>query len=113
MEECEQLNLRRLEGNYLKFMVENHAELSLLEHIENCIQCREYIEKLVEIDGHSTDFGNLFHRKLNDSSSPQFTDHNDPNDFIDARIQWRKRQLIRLNESAETELEDLQKQISS
>ena len=112
MEDCEQLNLRRLEGNYLKFIVENHAELSILEHIEKCTMCRERIKKLVETDDSSTDFGSLFQREADDSTAPQFTDHRDTEDFIDARIQWRINRLKQLNESAETELEDLRKRIS-
>ncbi|HUV54242.1 MAG TPA: hypothetical protein VMW03_03450 [Candidatus Krumholzibacteriaceae bacterium] len=112
MEDCEQLNLRRLEGNYLKFIVENHAELSLLEHVEKCITCREQIKKLAETGGHSPDFGNLFQREADDPVAPQFTDHSDPEDFIDARIKWRKNRLTHLNESAEAELEDLRRRIS-
>lgn len=112
MEDCEQLNLRRLEGSYLKFIVENHAELSLLEHIEECTTCREHIKKLVETNGYSADFGNLFQREADDSTAPQFTDHSDTEDFMDARIQWRKSRLKQLNESAEAELEDLRKRIS-
>jgi len=112
MEDCEQLNLRRLEGSYLKFIVENHAELSLLEHVEDCTTCREHIKKLVDTGGHSADFGSLFQREADDTTAPQFTYHRDPEDFIDARIQWRKNRLKQLNESAEAELEDLRKRIS-
>ena len=112
MEDCEQLNLRRLEGSYLKFIVENHAELSLLEHVEKCITCREHIKKLVETNDYSADFGNLFQREADHPTAPQFTDHRDPEDFIDARIQWRKNRLKQINESAEAELEDLRKRIS-
>ena len=112
MEDCEQLNLRRLEGSYLKFIVENHAELGLLEHVENCVKCREHIKTLVETSGHSADFGNLFQREIDDPAAPRFTDHRDPKDFIDARIQWRKNRLTQLNESAEAELEDLRRRIS-
>ena len=113
MEDCEQLNLRRLEGGYLKFIVENHAELGLLEHIEECTTCIEQVKKLVETDDSSTDFGSLFQREADDPTAPQFTDHLTPDDFIDARIQWRKNRLMRLNESAEAELEDLRKRIST
>jgi hypothetical protein len=109
---CEQLNLRRLEGKYLKFMVENHVELSLLEHLEKCAACRERVKRLVEADGHSTDFGSLFQREI-DPGAPRFTNHGDPENFIDARIQWRKGRLTQLNESAEAELEDLRKRISA
>lgn len=112
MESCEQLDLRRLEGNYLKFIVENHAELDLLEHVENCITCRERIKRLVETDGHSPEFGSLFQREADDPAAPRFTDHRDPMDFIDARIQWRKNRLKQLNESAEAELDDLRRRIS-
>ncbi len=112
MEDCEQLNLQRLEGSYLKFIVENHDELSLLEHVEKCAKCREQVKKLVETGGQSTDFGNIFQREADDPAAPQFTDHLTPEDFIEARIQWRKNRLTQLNESAETELEDLRKRIS-
>lgn len=112
MEDCEQLNLRRLEGSYLKFIVENHAELGLLEHVEGCTTCREHVKKLVETGGYSADFGNLFQREADDQTAPQFTDHRDHEGFIDARIQWRKSRLTQLNESAEAELEDLRRRIS-
>jgi hypothetical protein len=112
MEDCEQLNLRRLEGSYLKFIVENHAELGLLEHVEDCTTCREHIKKLVETDDSSADFGSLFQREADDPAAPRFTDHRDAEDFIEARIQWRKNRLTRLNESAEAELEDLRRRIS-
>lgn len=113
MVECEQLNLRRLEGRYLKFMVENHAELSLLEHVEKCVECRERIRRLVETGGHSADFGSLFQGEVGDPSAPRFEDHGDPEEFMDARIRWRKNRLAQLNESAEAELEDLRGRISA
>lgn len=113
MGDCEQLNLRRLEGSYLRFIVENHAELSLLEHVEKCAACRERVKRLVEADGHSADFGSLFQREIDDKTAPRFTNHSDPEEFIDARIQWRKNRLTQLNESAETELEDLRGRISA
>jgi hypothetical protein len=112
MEDCEQLNLRRLEGSYLKFIVENHAELILLEHVEECSKCKEQVKELMETGGNSTDFGSLFQREIDDPAAPPFTDHRDAQGFIDARIQWRKNRLTRLNESAEAELEDLRKRIS-
>ncbi len=113
MEDCEQLRLRRLEGSYLKFIVENHAELSLLEHVETCAACRELVKQLVETGGQSADFGSLFQRELDESTAPRFVDHSDPEEFIDARIQWRKNRLTQLNESAEAELENLRKRISA
>jgi len=112
MGDCEQLELRRLEGRYLKFMVENHAELNLLEHVEKCVECRERIRRLVETGGISADFGSLFQRDIMDPSAPRFTDHGNPEEFMDARIQWRKNMLTQLNESAEAELEDLRGRIS-
>ena len=113
MEDCEQLNLRRLEGKYLKFIVENHAELSLLEHVEKCTACRERIKRLIGTDAHSTDFGSLFQREMNDPTAHRFIDHGDPEEFVDARIQWRKSRLSQLNESAKAELEDLRRRISA
>jgi hypothetical protein len=110
MGDCEQLSLRRLEGRYLKFIVENHAELSLLEHVEKCIACRERIKRLMETGGHAADFGSLFQREIDDPSAPRFTE---PEEFMDARIQWRKNRLTQLNESAEAELEDLRGRISA
>jgi hypothetical protein len=113
MEDCEQLNLRRLEGSYLRFIVENHIELNLLEHVESCTLCRERIKRLVEAGGHSADFGSLFQREIDDPSAPHFPHHPDPVKFMEARIQWRKSRLIQLNESAEAELENLRKRISA
>jgi len=112
MGDCEQLELRRLEGRYLKFMVENHAELNLLEHVEKCIECREHIKRLVETGDISADFS-LFQREITDPSAPRFKDHGDPEGVMDARIRWRKNRLARLNESAEAELEDLRGRISA
>jgi hypothetical protein len=111
MKDCEQLSLRRLEGGYLKFIVENHAELGLLEHVEKCATCREHIRKLVETDGGSADFGGLFQREADDPTAPKFDDNRDQESFIDARTQWRKNRLTQLNESAEAELEDLRRRI--
>jgi hypothetical protein len=112
MEDCEQLNLRRLEGSYLKFIFENHAELILLEHVEECTTCMEQVKKLVETGGSSTDFGSVFQRETDDPTAPLFPDHRDAEGFIDARILWRKNRLTGLNKSAEAELEDLRKRIS-
>ena len=112
MEDCEQLNIRRLEGSYLKFIVENHAELNLLEHVEECTTCMDQVKKLVETGDSSTDFGSLFQIEIDDPSAPRFTGHRDAEGFIDARIQWRKDRLKRLNESAEAELEDLRDRIT-
>jgi hypothetical protein len=112
MEDCEQLSLRRLEGGYLRFIVENRAELGLLEHVEKCATCREHVKRLVETDGGSADFGGLFQREADDPAAPQFTDHRTPEGFIDARIRWRINRLKQLNESAEAELEDLRGRIS-
>jgi hypothetical protein len=113
MGDCEQLSLRRLEGKYLKFIVENHAELDLLEHVEKCTACRERVKRIVETDGLSPDFGSLFQREIDEKTAPRFTDHSDPGGFMDARIRWRKNRLSQLNESAEAELEDLRKRISA
>ncbi len=74
--------------------------------------CRERVKRLIETGGPSTNFGSLFQREMDDPSAPRFTDHSDPEDFMDARIRWRKNRLKQLNESAEAELEDLRRRIS-
>ena len=107
MGRCETIELLRLEGRYLKFIVENHTELNLLEHVEGCGECKEEILRAVEKDEPLADYGNLFQKEVDDPIVPQSSDYRDPVNFIDARIQWRKRRLNELMENAEMELSSL------
>ena len=108
MARCDKINLLKLQGQYLGFIVENHAELNILEHIEQCEECRRQIKEAVEKDQPLPDYGNLFQREFDDSTVPQYSDYKNPVNFINARINWRKRKLKELIKNAEMELEDLE-----
>jgi len=108
MAKCDRINLLKLQGQYLGFIVENHAELNILEHIEQCTECRKQIKEAVEKDKPLPDYGNLFQRVFDDDTVPQYSDYKNPVNFINARIQWRKRKLKELIRDAEMELEDLE-----
>ena len=108
MANCEKVNLFKLQGQYLRFIVENHTELNILEHIEDCQACREEILDAVKNDAPSPDYGNLFQRDFDDSTVPQYSDYENPLNFIDARIYWRKRRLVEIIKNAEMELDDLE-----
>ncbi|MCW4048887.1 MAG: hypothetical protein NWE89_04040 [Candidatus Bathyarchaeota archaeon] len=113
MEDCETLDLLRLEGRYMKFIVETMSELNLLEHVEKCETCRDKVRKAMENDQHLADFGNLFEKTVEDETVPQHSDYKNPDNFMDARIQWRKRRLKQLLENAELELQDLRKRVKN
>lgn len=108
MDKCDKVNLLKLQGQYLMFVVENHAELNILEHIEKCNDCRKNIIEAVEKDKPLPDYGNLFQREFDDQTVPQFSDYKKTENFVDARVQWRKRKLKELIKNAEMELEDLE-----
>jgi hypothetical protein len=108
MDKCDKVNLLKLQGQYLMFVVENHTELNILEHIETCSECRKNIIKAVEQDKPLPDYGNLFQREFDDQAVPQFGDYKKTENFVDARVQWRKRKLKELIKNAEMELEDLE-----
>jgi len=108
MARCDKINLLKLQGQYLGFIVENHAEINILEHIEECTECRKQIKEAVEKNQPLPDYGNLFQREFDDEIVPQYSDYKNPVNFIDARIQWRKRKLKELIKNAEMELEDLE-----
>ena len=112
MGKCDTIELLRLEGRYLKFIVENHTELNLLEHVEKCEDCKEEILRAVEKDEPLADYGNLFQKEVADPIVPQSSDYKNPANFIDARIQWRKRRLNELMENAEMELTSLRTRLS-
>ena len=112
MEDCDQLELIRLEGGYLRFIVETHAELNILEHLEKCGDCRRNIKKHLDSDTDTPGLGSLFHVQADDPTVPRRGDHPNPDAFIDARIQWRKKHLAQLIENAEMELQDLRKRIT-
>jgi len=111
MEKCDKINLLKLEGQYLGFIVESHAELDILDHIEQCTDCRKKIREAVLKDQPLPDYGNLFQREFDDPSVPQYSDYKNPVNFIDVRIQWRKRKLKELIKNAEMELQDLESRL--
>jgi hypothetical protein len=108
MQKCDKVNLLKLQGQYLMFIVENTAELNILEHIETCSQCRENIINAVKEDSPLPDYGNLFQRTFDDQTVPQYSEYKKTENFIDARVQWRKRKLKELIKNAEIELADLE-----
>lgn len=108
MQKCDKVNLLKLQGQYLMFIVENTAELNILEHIEQCKSCRSNIIKAVKEDRPLPDYGNLFQREFDDQTVPQYNDYKNPENFVDARVQWRKRKLKELIKNAEIELSDLE-----
>ena len=112
MSKCDTIELLRLEGKYLKFIVENHTELNLLEHVEKCEECKKEILRAVEKEEPLTDYGNLFQKEVEDQIVPQSSDYRNPVNFIDARIQWRKRRLKELMENAEMELSSLRTRLA-
>ena len=57
------------------------------------------------------EYGNLFQRQVEDETIPQYTDYKHVDNFIKARINWRRRRLQELIKDAEMELEDLRKRI--
>ena len=107
MEECDVLDLLRLEGQYLIFIAETHTELNLLEHLEKCPTCREHVRSCIRKDVKAEDWGSLFQWDLSGSTAPPLKDYTDIDEFIMARIRWRKANLIKLLESAEVEVESL------
>jgi TorA maturation chaperone TorD len=112
MGKCDTIELLRLEGRYQKFIVENHTELNLLEHVEKCEDCKEEILRAVEKDELLADYGNLFQKEVADPIVPQSSDYKNPANFIDTRIQWRKRRLNELMENAEMELKSLRARLA-
>ena len=108
MQKCDKVNLLKLQGQYLMFIVENTAELNILEHIEECKECRANIIKAVKQDTPLPDYGNLFQREFDDQTVPQYSDYKKTENFVDARVQWRKRKLKELIKNAEIELADLE-----
>jgi hypothetical protein len=80
----------------------------MLEHIEECIKCKNHIIKAVEENMSLSDYGNLFKRNIQEQSIPQYIDFKNPVKFIGARILWRKRKLQDLINRAEIELVDLE-----
>jgi hypothetical protein len=111
MVNCDNVNLLKLQGQYLRFIVENHAELNILEHIENCGECRKEILESMEKGAPLPNYGNLFQCDVQDKTLPQYSDYKKPLSFVDARVQWRKRKLKELLKNAELELKDLESRL--
>jgi len=108
MQKCDKVNLLKLQGQYLMFIVENTAELNILEHIEQCSECKANIIKAVKEDRTVPDYGNMFQREFDDQTVPQYSDYKKPENFVDERVHWRKRKLKELIKNAEMELSDLE-----
>jgi len=108
---CEDIQLLKLEAKYLTFIVENHAELNILKHIETCAPCKTKINESIIQDNTLAEYGNLFQRQVDDETVPQYSDYKNIDNFIDSRINWRRRRLQELIKNAEMELEDLRKRV--
>jgi hypothetical protein len=111
MIKCERVNLLKLQGQFLIFIVENHVELNILEHIEECEECQKEILEVVEKGAPLPIYEDLFQRNSQINSLPNYSDYQKPLNFINARIQWRKRKLKELIKKAEMELKDLESRL--
>jgi hypothetical protein len=107
LEECDVLDLRRLEGQYLIFIAETHTELNMLEHLETCIPCRKRVIFNLRKGEENEEWGGLLKWDIGDSSAPIYRKYDNAEDFLEARIRWRKGILLKLLESAEVEVESL------
>ncbi len=113
MDSCDKVNLLKLQGQYMRFIVESEAELNIIEHIEKCTECRSHIVEAINDDTRLPDYGNLFQREFKEKNIPQYNEHEDPTDFMNARIQWRKGKLKKVIEEAEMELSDLESRLEA
>jgi len=105
VEDCEELDLLRLEGRYMGFIVETNTELNVLEHVMRCAFCMARLLRSVEGGEDAPGLGGIFQRDNAEDGAPEYT--GDPEAFIDARVKWRKSRLERLLSEAEAELESL------
>ena len=111
MQKCESLNLVKLQGQYIKFIVENYDELNILEHIENCEECQKDIVEAMEKSKTILNFGKLFHHNLQIESLKNSSDNKNLLNLIKSRIKSRKKKLNRLIVNAEIELNDLESRL--
>jgi len=111
MEICETVELLRIEGKYLYFIVELSTEIKTLEHAKKCEECREWIRDNIDGEEIYELYGNLFDTTVYDPIVPKYADYEDLDSFIDARINWRIERLDNLYENAEMELQDLKKRL--
>ncbi|OGD54573.1 hypothetical protein A3K81_00855 [Candidatus Bathyarchaeota archaeon RBG_13_60_20] len=109
MEDCDALDFLWLEGRYLGFIVETHAELNLLEHIGECGRCRARVLKAVEGDEKILVLGTLFQRGSAEEGVPVYD--GDAETFMDARVGWRRAKLESLLREAEAGLESLRERL--
>jgi hypothetical protein len=111
METCETVELLRIEGKYLYFIVELSTEIKILEHARKCEECREWIRNNIDGDDIHELYGNLFDTTVYDPIVPKYSDYEDLESFVDGRIDWRIERLENLYENAEMELQDLRKRL--
>jgi hypothetical protein len=111
MGECEKVDLLKLQGKYLIFIIENHVELNILEHLEKCNICRKNTIKAIQKNQKMPTYGSLFDSNSEDYTMPQLSEYENPENFMDSRIKWRKRKLNELIKNAEIELADLETRI--
>jgi hypothetical protein len=113
MEDCEILDLIQIEGRFHKFVVETKNELNVLEHIASCSTCRARIHRDLSQGKDTFEFGNVFKKIVYESNIPDFKDFENLDNFINARIKWRKEKLLEVLDSAEIELKFLRSEIAN
>jgi hypothetical protein len=108
MQKCERLNLLKVQGEYLQFIVDNLDEIGILEHIEKCKECKKEMLEILEKYGRVFAYGNLFDVDFRVEKLPNYKEYEDPLKFIYDRIKWRKKKLNKILKNAEIELRDLE-----
>lgn len=111
MLKCESLNLLKLQGQYLKFIVENYDELNILEHIENCEECQKEIVEAIEKRKTLFYFAKIFNQNLPIDILNNFSNNKNLINLIKSRIKCRKKKLNILITNAEMELNDLESRL--
>ncbi|MBD3228943.1 MAG: hypothetical protein GF329_12210 [Candidatus Lokiarchaeota archaeon] len=111
MERCENIELLRVEGKYISFIAELRTEKKILKHIMRCENCRNWVISSIDGDEIHKYFGKLFDTIVYDPTVPKYSDYEDINSFIDARITWRLERLDELIKNAEMELDEISKKL--
>lgn len=111
MAECECLELVRLEGEYLRFIVDTHIELNKIEHILECDLCKKSVKEALE-SNETVPLGidDLF--SFSDPEAPGAEEYASNLGYVEACLAWRLGYLKKILERASTELEDLRNRLS-
>jgi hypothetical protein len=124
-EGCEGVKLLELRGEYASFIIDLETEREILIHLMGCERCRDRVKLIVQRGEDDDRWNRLFSRDLPevlgetqdtlDASvvlCPRVEESDDVDNFINARIRWRIKKLRELIDNAETELRDLNSQLS-